>query len=179
MTFVLMYHDVVESAARDSVGFPGAAPARYKMDPARFEAHLDAIQRAGVSIGLVTASTPPARAAITFDDGGANSLRTADVVEQRGWRGHFFITTALIDRPGFLSADEIKELAKRGHLVGSHSDTHPARITELSESTLHMEWERSAATLSGLLGERPLTASAPGGHYSDRVLRAAAAAGYR
>jgi hypothetical protein len=40
---------------------------------------------------------------LTFDDGGASALHpTADLLERRGWSGHFFVTTRRIGTPGFL-----------------------------------------------------------------------------
>ncbi|HEY6399439.1 MAG TPA: hypothetical protein VIX82_18495, partial [Solirubrobacteraceae bacterium] len=90
MTFALIYHDVARADELDRTGFPGLLAARYKLDVAAFEAHLDAIETTGVSVGSVHSG---ARAALTFDDGGASALLTAQMLERRGWRGQFFVTT--------------------------------------------------------------------------------------
>src|SRR5476651_920421 len=101
----LMYHDVVADGMEDSSGFPGRDAARYKVTPARFESHLDAIA------GSVGAHRP----AITFDDGGVSALGAADMLERYGLRGHFFVTVNYIGTRGFLDPAGIRELRNRGH----------------------------------------------------------------
>ena len=67
---------------------------------------------------------------ITFDDGGVSALQTtADLLEKYGWRGVFFVTTDRIGTPTFLNADHVRELHRRGHVIGSHSCSHPERMS--------------------------------------------------
>ena len=176
MTFALIYHDVAPAAAREQTGFPGPASARYKLDVEAFEAHLDAIARTGVSVGSVRNG---ARAALTFDDGGASALVAAEMLERRGWRGQFFVTTARIGTPGFLTADGVRELAARGHEVGSHSHTHPTYMGTLTREELAGEWIGSREILAEVLGQPPNSAAVPGGFLSAAVIEEAARAGYR
>ena len=42
---------------------------------------------------------------ITFDDGGASALAAGEELARRSWRGHFFIATDLVGRPGYLDWD--------------------------------------------------------------------------
>jgi peptidoglycan/xylan/chitin deacetylase (PgdA/CDA1 family) len=117
---------------------------------------------------------------LTFDDGAASSYTiVAGELEQRGWRGHFFITTDWTGQPGFLDADQIRELRERGHVIGSHSCSHPARMSKLSWTELLKEWKQSSAILSDILQEPVASASVSDGYYSRKVGRAAAAAGIR
>ncbi len=177
MTFALIYHDIAAVGEREQVGFPGPLAARYKLDPSQFEAHLDAIS--DVEVGLVRADGGGPQAAITFDDGGASALAAAAALERRGWRGHFFITTGRIGTSGFLNADGVRELHRRGHAVGSHSHSHPTYMGKLSRGEMAEEWERSRQVLREVLGQPPDTASVPGGFLSDAVVQTAAQAGYR
>ncbi len=176
MTFALIYHDVACVAELDRTGFPGPAAARYKLDVAAFEAHLDAIEATGVSVGSVSSG---AGAALTFDDGGASALLAAEMLERRGWRGQFFVTTGRIGTPGFLTAGEVSGLAGRGHEIGSHSDTHPTYMGTLTADQLAREWRVSRETLAAILGEPPGSAAVPGGFLSRAVVQEAARAGYR
>lgn len=176
MTFVLTYHDVADRDEQDACGFPGAAAARYKLTPSHFAAHLDAISATGRTVGLL-AEQPDA--ALTFDDGGASAPLIAEALEQRGWRGHFFITTGRVGSKGFLDPDAIRELCARGHDVGSHSVSHPTYMALLSAAELAREWQESAEALAEILGRPPTTAAVPGGFVSDDVLSEAARAGYR
>lgn len=178
MTIALLYHDVVEEGSEDTVGFPGPVAARYKLTPSRFESHLDALAHAGCEVGLVEPTRPLPSLALTFDDGGASSMWIAAAVERRGWRCHIFVTTARVGTPGFLTASEIRELADRGHGIGSHSHTHPASFGRLPRDEIDGEWLRSRDLLGEALGRPPALAAVPGGSMSPAVARSAEAAGY-
>jgi peptidoglycan/xylan/chitin deacetylase (PgdA/CDA1 family) len=175
----LIYHDVVGRSERDAVGFGGPAASRYKLEPHDFDRHLEALAASGTRVGLVEPGRPWPETALTFDDGGASAMLVARALEARGWRGHFFITTARIDTPGFMTAGQVRELADRGHMVGSHSHTHPGRMSALSRPRADVEWRQSREILAGILRAPPELASVPGGFVSDMVVRSAAEAGYR
>lgn len=182
----LMYHDVTPLGREDASGFPGGDAARYKLTPEQFRAHLLAI-RGRVARAPVTAEALAADPAadpvspwiLTFDDGGASAEAIADALEPFGWRGHFFVTTGYIDRPGFLDVPQLRRLRLRGHLIGSHSHTHPLRMARCTPARLREEWRRSIGVLADALGEGILTASVPGGHHSELVTRTAIDAGIR
>jgi len=72
----------------------------------------------------------------------------------------------------------MRELASRGHVIGSHSHTHPTYMGKLTRAELDAEWARSRELLAELLGQPPRTASVPGGFLSTEVIASAAAAGY-
>jgi peptidoglycan/xylan/chitin deacetylase (PgdA/CDA1 family) len=177
-TVALIYHDVAERSRRESVGMPGPDAFRYKLEPDAFAAHLDAIAATGRQIGLIEPGRPRPKAALTFDDGGSSSLLIADLLEKRGWRGHFFVTTGFVGRPGFLDEAGVRELVARGHAVGSHSATHPQYMGRLTNEALVEEWGSSRAELERILGEPPTVAAIPGGFFSRRVAEAAAESGY-
>jgi peptidoglycan/xylan/chitin deacetylase (PgdA/CDA1 family) len=178
MTVILIYHDVVQPVEREEHGRPGPLAAGYKLDPEEFRAHLDAIGRTGAGLGLVVPGREPPAAALTFDDGGRSSLDIAAELERRGWRGHFFVITDRIGADGFADADGVRELARRGHVVGSHSHSHPGYMSRLGAAELDDEWRRSREILSDVLGEPPLHAAIPGGDSSTAVERAVERAGY-
>ncbi len=181
----LLYHDVIEGDNWDASGFPGPAAAKYKLSRRDFEAHLSAIVTARVSPSVTVRDALCANASripvfITFDDGGTSAANPiADLLECRGWRAHFFITAGQIGKPGFMNAAQIRNLHERGHVIGSHSFTHPTRMSNCNDAMLADEWRRSIETLSDLLGEQVDTASVPGGYYSRRVAETAAAAQIR
>jgi peptidoglycan/xylan/chitin deacetylase (PgdA/CDA1 family) len=162
-----MYHDVEEGN-----------PDVYAVTPGRFREQLDEIERA--------LGRPPASAGeladgawmITFDDGGESALYAGEELARRSWRGHFFIATDLIGRPGYLDWDGVRAVARMGHVIGSHSCSHPDRMAACSWDQLMDEWSGSAAMLAQELGGPVATASVPGGLYSRSVGQAAAAAGF-
>jgi peptidoglycan/xylan/chitin deacetylase (PgdA/CDA1 family) len=176
MSVGLIYHDIASAREIDIHGFPGPVAARYKLSPEQFEAHLDAISATGVTVGPFSTG---GQAAITFDDGGSSALHAASALEARGWLGSFFITTGRIDTPGFLGAEQVRELAQRGHEVGSHSRSHPTYMGALDRAGLAAEWRESRADLQRVLGRAPDVAAVPGGFLSAEVIEEAARAGYR
>jgi peptidoglycan/xylan/chitin deacetylase (PgdA/CDA1 family) len=163
----IMYHDVVENGNYAASGFPGEGADIYKLDQKEFARQLEAIQAAGGGEVL-----------LTFDDGGASAYEPiAGMLEQYGWRGYFFVTTDWIGLPGFLHPEQIRELDQRGHVIGSHSCSHPTRMAREPWERLVAEWKGSAERLAGIVGHRVTVASVPGGYYSRRVAEAAAQAG--
>ncbi len=172
----LIYHDVVAPDQRGHVGFPTAVADVYKLTPEEFSAHLEAIAATGAKVGL---GSPRDTVMLTFDDGGASAPEIADELERRGWRGAFFVVTGKIGSPGFVDVEQIRELGRRGHLVGSHSHTHPAYMGRLDQRALAEEWTTSRRVLQEVLGAPPHTAAVPGGSVSRAVVEAVAAAGYR
>src|SRR5439155_279734 len=132
----------------------------------------------GTVYDLVERLLGPPPVLLTFDDGGASAYGcVADLLEGAGWRGHFFITTDYLGTPGFVGGAQIRELAGRGHVIGTHSCSHPTRMARCSWDRLIGEWSRSAQALAEVLGEPVRVGSVPGGAFARRVAAAAAAAG--
>lgn len=178
----IMYHDVVRGDENDTSGFPGPDAALYKLEPDQFESQLRAIAKAvrnspGSVFDLLNGAHGETPLLITFDDGGASASSIAGMLERQGWRGHFFITTGYIGTPSFMNRDQILELHGRGHVIGSHSSSHPARMSHCDGEEMLREWKTSIEMLSDILGERVRVASVPGGYYSRRVAEAASVAG--
>lgn len=176
------YHDIVDDLHRP-LSDGSRHSGRYKLSQGHFRAHIDSIWRSvgHASVRVIDRArkwqdeTP---LFLTFDDGALSSYSiVAGELEKRGWRGHFFVTTDWTGRPGFLNPEQIRELHARGHVIGSHSCSHPARMSKLSWTELLREWKDSCAILSDTLQEPVVTASVADGYYSRKVGRAAAAAG--
>ncbi len=159
----LMYHDVVEGSGDV-----------YAVTPDAFRQQLDATGRAPGTMDELRDGDWM----ITFDDGGSSALAVGEELARRSWRGHFFIATDLIGRPGYLDWDGVRAVAGMGHVIGSHSCSHPDRMAACSTDQLMAEWTGSAEVLARELGTPVTCASVPGGLYSHEVGRTAAAAGY-
>ena len=164
----LMYHDLVAAGSEDDSGFAGRDAALYKVTPAAFAEHMDAIRQS------VPALHGPR---ITFDDGGKSGLAAAGMLEARGLRGHFFVTTNYIGTRGFLTEHDIRDLAHRGHAIGSHSCSHPLRMGHCPWTQLLDEWQRSRSILEEIIGGEVRSASVPGGDFTPQVAEAAAKCG--
>src|SRR5262245_42283081 len=168
MIAALMYHDIVAAGAENMSGFPGRDAALDKVRIDDFGKDLTAI-----------ANTVALQPAITFDDGGVSAVAAADALERHGFIGHFFITTNYIGTRGFVTERDLRELRRHGHVIGSHSCSHPLRMGHCSWPQLLAEWTRSGSILSEMLGEEVTVASVPGGDFAPQVAETAARAGYR
>lgn len=164
---VLMFHDVLpEGRPLGESGFTGPGPDRYKIRRPLFEAMV----RRAAAAGTV----------LTFDDGGCSALDVvAPVLAEHGLRGEFFLTTERLGTPGFLDHRQVGELAAAGHIVGSHSHTHPERMPALSDEQVLAEWRTSIAVLEDAIGMPVERASVPNGFTNRVVEEAAQEAGIR
>lgn len=161
---VLMYHDIVTTDDKSS-GFQNRNAFEYKVEESAFEAQVKALQGKDV--------------VFTFDDGGVSFLtKAAPILEKYGFKGVFFISTKYIGTPGFLTKEQLKELSERGHVIGSHSHTHPEIFTKLSNKEIMREWHLSAQVLKEILGEGDYVASIPNGYTSKEILDAAIQFGF-
>ncbi len=182
----LLFHDVYDGSPAES-GFVSEAASRYKLTVADFDAQLAGIGRARHDAPILSTSIARAAAAasalpflITVDDGGASYYTAvADRLERQGWRGHCFVTTDFIGMRGFLDRNQIRRLADNGHVIGSHSASHPTRFSALPYYDMVSEWTHSRKVLEDITGRPIDTASVPGGYFSTAVARAARDAGLR
>lgn len=185
----LLFHDVYAVKPGES-GFRSPAADRYKLSLSDFEAQLDGLasvhvdtpwlahEFAAASEPLMPRAGSRIPSVITFDDGGESYYTlAADRLEALGWRGHCFVSTDFIGQRGFLTPAQIRELDTRGHLIGSHTASHPARFNTLTLADMRTEWSDSRQKLEDLLGHAVTVGSVPGGSFSPDVAKTAADAG--
>jgi peptidoglycan/xylan/chitin deacetylase (PgdA/CDA1 family) len=175
MLTTLMYHDVVNYGCEYTSGFLGKAADIYKITSSQFREQIEGIH--ALNCYAYEVKRPSDMVNFTFDDGGVSSLHVADMLESYGFRGLFFIPTKFIGKRNFMNAEEIRDLYKRGHQIGSHSYSHPLRMSSCSVHEIAGEWRTSIADLEDVLGANVISASVPGGYYSRIVAEEAAKAG--
>jgi peptidoglycan/xylan/chitin deacetylase (PgdA/CDA1 family) len=181
-TISLLFHDVFVADPRES-GFASPAADRYKLSLEQFDAQLAGLAQVRADAPVLVQHFSEGLNypyLITVDDGGVSYYTlVADRLDARGWKGHCFVSTDTIGTRGFLNASQIRELDRRGHLIGTHSASHPARFSACEPGHMREEWARSRMVLEDLLGHEVHIASVPGGYYSRRVARSARDAGLR
>ncbi len=172
------YHEVTDEPTTSGFQRPAALP--FKHTRRAFAEHLASIATGPHVPGLVAQidfTRLGRHVLLTFDDGGKSAVYTADELSRRGWKAHFFIVTSLIGTRTFVDATDIRYLRSCGHIVGSHSHTHPDIFRDQTPERMLEEWRTSCGILADLLGEPCSVASVPGGDISTAVLRSAAPAG--
>jgi len=162
-----MYHDIYRDTPSES-GLQTPMSIKYKVSAMSFEDQI-----AAISEYLQKHKLPKETVDFTFDDGGVSFLTVAaPILEKYGFRGKFYISTGFIGVEGFLNTEQIRELHERGHVVGSHSHSHPRIMTSLSEADIVNEWLISQMLLTEVLGFTPQYASIPNGYSSKFILKA-------
>ncbi len=176
------YHDVVEELETGDDPLR-RCPSYYTLSRKAFQHHLESIRQQAPNNtveAIRKARTWQQQIPIflTFDDGAIGAYTCiADELESRNWRGHFFVTSSWINKPGFMNPSQIRELHQRGHVIGSHTHSHPDRMSNLSWASLIEEWSLSSKILSDILGEPVKVASVADGYYSEKVGKSAAESG--
>jgi peptidoglycan/xylan/chitin deacetylase (PgdA/CDA1 family) len=177
----LMYHEIERPGvdpARDDAGY-----LRYVISTATFGDQLAFLARSGkrgISTGQAVAADNDLddAVAITFDDGCASDLAVAaPKLAEHGWTATFYVTVDHVDRPGFLSRGDVRELADRGFEIGSHALTH-RYLTGLDAAELDSELLDSRHWLEDVIGRDVRHFSCPGGRWSQQVAERAAESGY-
>lgn len=168
MFAVLLYHGIEDST-------PSARPMddvdrEYVLDRRRFESHIAYLAaKPATAIPVV----------ISFDDGDVSChTMAAPILERHGLRGTFFVVTRWIGQPGFMDANQLRDLVQRGHAVHSHSRNHP-RLSSLTTADIDDELLGSKIDLETIVGRSVTQFSIPGGAYDERVIDAARRAGYQ
>lgn len=90
---------------------------------------------------------------LTIDDGPSEETPAVlDLLDAHGARATFFLVGERARRhPG-----HVREIVRRGHDIGNHSDTHPSRwFWALGPARMRREIEQAQATLAGIAGTPP------------------------
>jgi len=179
---VLLYHALV----RSSRGGAESREAKYEVSCTTFQNHVRAIRERGRSILSMKeildasgVSSGESAVGITFDDGFVSDYQQAfPVLVKEGTRGDFFVNTANIGKPGYLSWEQIREMHGAGMGIHSHGHSHAA-LSLLPLHALRRELATSRKLLEDKLGSSVGLIAAPYGLVNRRVIREAFAAGYR
>ena len=193
----LMYHNVCANGSLADVNGEWAklSPSikSYFVEATAFASQIAAIQKEADLISLSrvrnffalpvprqhVVSLPDSHPStlITFDDGWRGTLELAvPVLQQSAAEATVFITTHLLDTPGFLSARELHRLPPQLQ-VGSHGTTH-GFMNEMTDADIREELYVSKSELERLTGREVSTVSIPNGAIDHRVRRIARELGY-
>ena len=169
-----LYHEVSDDPG--VTGFIRKSNLPYKHKNDEFVDNLKAIKNTQIipsTIKNINEISAKHKILLTFDDGGKSAMHIADLLEKYNWLGHFFITTSKIDSSTFLKKVDINELFKRGHIIGSHSHSHPTPFSRLSVKEMTKEWLTSISILENIVGSKITCGSIPGGDMNKNTIESA------
>ncbi|MGY1838977.1 MULTISPECIES: polysaccharide deacetylase family protein [unclassified Modestobacter] len=180
---VLCYHQLREHQAEDS------AYARTMITPpAVLTAQLQALRDGGYTPVTGPAlvdhlqfgtGLPERPVLLTFDDGSATHATVGlPALSQFGYPATFFPMTVVLDKPNWLSNDQLRELDAAGMTIGAHSWDHQ-RMDRISGDQWAEQVDQPRQTLADVLGHPVDLLAYPHGVWNQDTLDHAASAGYR
>ena len=115
---------------------------------------------------------------ITFDDGNSSDCEVVlPNLLQRGIKAQFFVSVGHIGQSGYVSKEQLREIADAGMGLGNHGMFH--RDWRLVDNpTLLQEIVDARDRLESLIARKVSRAACPFGSYDRRVLGALQQAGY-
>lgn len=155
---IICYHQIREWKPKDS-----QRDKEYIIPPATFKAHLKMLADSGYHTILpdelysyLTKGTalPPKTVMLTFDDSMADQFKVArPELAKYGFKAVFFITIKNIAKnKGYMTQQEVQQLAGDGHIMGCHTLTH-ANLRKLSPNNWNKEVDVSKQKLEALIGK--------------------------
>jgi peptidoglycan/xylan/chitin deacetylase (PgdA/CDA1 family) len=175
----LMYHELELAGRKLCQSEPGYV--RYILPLEIFRSQIEWMKTFGWhGLNVTEALRYPAgqNVCITFDDGCETDLiAAAPVLREFGFSATFYLTAGFLGTPGYLNADQVRDLDARGFQIGCHSMTHPY-LSDLQEPELKREIVDSKLKIEEILGHTIEHFSCPGGRYDRRTLQMARQAGF-
>ncbi|SEA21234.1 Polysaccharide deacetylase [Flavobacterium gillisiae] len=153
---ILCYHNIKNFDAS-----AGPMTKVYSVKPADFAAQMKALSVAGYHTILPAqlyeylvhdGPLPSKPIMITFDDtrGEQYSIGAAEM-EKYGFKGVFFVMTVSINRPNYLSKEQIKELSDTGNVIAAHTWDHHM-VTKYSGDDWNTQLVKPKAKLEEITG---------------------------
>lgn len=171
---ILCYHQVRDWRDSDS------KQARdYIVPTERFKAQMQMLADSGYQtilpdqlIAYLTtgAPLPEKPVMLTFDDTNLDQYTTAlPELEKHGFKAVFFIMTVSLNRPRYMTREQVKELSDKGHVIGSHTwDHHNVKKYEGND------WETQVAkpkrVLEEIIGKPVLYFAYPFGLWNQQTI---------
>ena len=139
---VLCYHDIRDLRPGESQRLK-----EYIVGESNFIEQMQSLKDSGyqtISLDdyydyLTTGKALPAKPIIvTFDDTDLEQYTVgARELEKHGFRGTYFIMTISIGRPRYMSSEQIRDLADKGHTIATHTWDHH-KVTKYTEE----DWDK-------------------------------------
>jgi peptidoglycan/xylan/chitin deacetylase (PgdA/CDA1 family) len=172
MHSVLVYHTI------DEVKGQPACP--EMISPERFEQQLKWLSRRRRVTPLIeTLSRKQNLVALTFDDGYRDNLTAAlPLLEKYSMPATIFMVAGFVDRDGYLSAAELREIAKHPLItIGSHGLWH-RNFNELAETEARLELSESRRALESITGQKITLMAWPYGECNSHLEQLSGECGY-
>ena len=179
-TVFLMYHELALPGRATCHAEPGYT--RYVVSASDFRNQMQRLAAEEwrlKNVSEATQSWDQKSVCITFDDGCETDLLcAAPVLKELRAGGTFYLTVDFLEKPGYLSHSQVRDLSAQGFEIGCHSLTHPY-LPDIDDKRLREETAGAKERLEQITGVAVEHYSCPGGRWDRRVLEAVKSAHFR
>lgn len=123
------------------------------------------------------AATSPTTVSLTFDDGTADQLQAAQMLDNNGLKGTFYVNSGRVGTGDYLSAGQLQQLQAGGHEIGGHTISHVDLTTLDTAGQQHQICDDRAALAS--MGLKADNFAYPFGAYNASAEQLVRDCGYR
>lgn len=172
---VLCYHQIRDWTASDSKNAKD-----YIRPVEAFKADLKLLADSGYHTilpdqlynYLVYGSALPSKPVmLTYDDTDDDQFTiAAPEMKKYGFKGVFFIMTVSINRPKYMTRDQIKQLADEGNVVTSHTWDHHSVKGYKTEQDWQTQIEKPKKTIEDITGKKALDFAYPFGLWNPEAI---------
>lgn len=155
---ILCYHQLREWRTSD-----GKVARDYIVPPAQFADQVKILADSGyhsilpdqlIDYLLYGKALPEKPFMITFDDTDDSQYTTGlRELEKYGFKGVFFIMTVSINRPHYMTREQIRELSDKGHVIASHTWDHH-NVKKYTDTDWPMQLEKPTRQLESITGKK-------------------------
>lgn len=180
---ILCYHRIRNGLASD-----GANMKTYSVSPSQFAAQMKALHDNGFqtispeqlyNYLANNGKLPPKPILITFDDTREEHYRIgAAEMKKYGFKGVFFIMTVSINRPGYMTKTQIKNLSDNGHTIGVHTWDHHL-VTKYKGTDWDIQLVKPKKLLENITGKPVHYFAYPSGIWDKTAISKIKNSGYR
>lgn len=178
---VLCYHHIRPFSA-------GGRLMGYEVTPAAFAEQMKVLSDSGYKTILPDdlyeylvhgAPLPPKPIMLTFDDNDKEQYSVgATEMNKYGFKGVYFIMTISINRPRYMSVEELKELSDSGHAVEGHTWDHHM-VTKYTSATWDTQLVRPQKKLESITGKPVRYFAYPFGLWNKAAIPELKSRGYK
>jgi peptidoglycan/xylan/chitin deacetylase (PgdA/CDA1 family) len=171
---VLCYHHIREAKSGQSESMKS-----YSVSPAQFAEQMKALHDSGYQTVLpdqlyeylVHDGPMPAKPImLTYDDTDEEQYSIAvPEMNKYGFKGVYFIMTISINRPRYMSREQIKNLSDSGHAIESHTWDHHM-VTKYTPADWDMQLSKPEKTLTDITRKAPKYFAYPFGLWNQAAL---------
>lgn len=180
---VLCYHHIREPKPGQSENMKS-----YSVSPAQFAEQMKALKDSGYETilpdqlynYLVHNGPLPAKPVmLTFDDTDEEQFSIAyQDMKKYGFKGTFFIMTISINRPRYMTKEQIKQLADDGNAVESHTWDHHM-VTKYQGEDWDKQFVKPRKTIEDITGKAATYFAYPYGLWNERAIPQLKQAGFK